>query len=160
MGRISDVIQFKYMNRRGVNKIIIATTVAFIFIATVFVLTKHVPEYNVYVSDDGNVEMHSTLSKVSIFKIHDDKYFNSKLISPIYKISVDGGGEIYNAEVFFNVRDLISDEFNVSDLVIYTFDEDLNTWIVQSSVFDINDSVISAHVGVLKNKIFSVGYKF
>ena len=147
------------MKRRGVNNIIIAAIVAFIFIGSIIFVTSHVPERNVSVSEDYNVEVNSILSKVLISKIYDDKYVDDKLISPIYNIYVDGGGETYNTDVLFDVKHLILDGFSISNLAIYTFDEDLKSWIVQPSVFGINSSVISIHLSVLKNKIFSIGYK-
>lgn len=120
----------------------IAIVVAIVFVASVFLLFRSAPEEVVGFSDDGLVRI-SGLARSSetlvIERIDKIETSIKKPVSPVYEVSLTGGGSLEDGELVM----MINQSESLSELVFYTFDRSSLTWIALPTLFDLSHRTIS-----------------
>ena len=120
----------------------VAAVVAIVFVASMLFFLRGVPEEVTGISQDGLVRA-SGLTRSSeslvIERIDNVETLISKVVSPVYEVSLTSGGVLSSGELTMTIEEGES----LSQLVLYTFDRETLSWIVLPTLFDLADSTLS-----------------
>lgn len=134
----------------------VVAIVVIVFVGTLIVLFAKVPEQVFAQSDDGVVVLSGvsrSLQSVNIKRLDGVEDSVRTVSGPIYEVSLIGDTRITDAEVVFNIDNII----DVTELVIYSFDRLSVEWKPQPTVFDLADNTISTQLNISKNVLLSTG---
>ena len=134
----------------------IAAVVAIVFVASAFLLFVSAPEQVVGVSDDGLVHA-SGLTRSSqtllIDRIDNVETSIQTVVSPVYEISLTGGGSLDGGEIVM----VIDASESVSESVFYTFDRETLSWTTLPTLFNLSERTISTSLNLTGSMLIVAG---
>jgi hypothetical protein len=120
----------------------VAAVVAIVFVASLFLLLRPVPEHVVGVSQDGLVRA-SGLTRsgesLVIERIDDVETDLFRVQGSMYQVSLSNGGTLNEGELVIE----IDGDVSLSEITLFTFDRSILSWRELPTLFDLADSTIS-----------------
>jgi hypothetical protein len=120
----------------------VAIVVAILFVASVFLFLCSVPEQVVGVSQDGLVSasgLTRSVESLTIERIDNVDTDLSRVVSPVYQVSLSGTGNLERGELVMHIEG----DRSLSEIMLYTFDRSTLAWREMPTLFDLADSSIS-----------------
>ena len=133
--------------------------VAIVFVASLFLMIRSVPEQIVAFSEDGVVHVQGVTRSsgfVEIQRLDGIEKSVKYLLSPVYEVTLTSSGMIQNGELYFFFERKEANSAT-QEIVLYTFNNETLTWESIPSFFDFSTQTFTAPIEFSGSLLIAVG---